>query len=52
MGHSLLTPALKELQSNKMEGFGVFKGSCGAELPHRPALADLLNDGEINIYFS
>lgn len=35
MGHSLLTPALKELQSNKMEGSWVFRRPCGAELPHR-----------------
>lgn len=52
MGHALLMPALKGPQSKKTEGSGVFEGSCGAELPHQPALADLLHDGERNIYFS
>lgn len=35
MGHSFLIPALKELQSNKMERLWVFKRLCGAEWPIR-----------------
>lgn len=45
-------PALKELQGNKREGSWVFKESHGAELPHPPALANLLHEGKILVSLS